>query len=657
MKTVIRKILLIIILLFSVFMFFACDEVENGDTNKDNNEDQEINNQENNNAYKVEMLNGSQVSGDGDMYDFYLRTKDGEKLTIQIIKTYDKDYLNRVKAKDDPEVTEDRSDIYYLSFDGETYHYNKREWQVIIEVARGKYLNYSRAEMVYGSISLRIGYTISDDPTITYEVWQSSMLSSILETAAQADLAYPIVAFSYFNDIAFDNDRIHSFSYRNPKEGTYESFYVDTLSRNTTVSLLNSLQFKKDLSELDVDSNSLNSSSETIMVSMTRHLIYDKFGLMLKGRLDKELLLYYVFYLEEGVVEMGYSALSSTINNLYAKMTPEQIAKIRTVLKEELKREYSLGVYQFSLEHKDVTIELKENNTAEITISSIHDQDGWDSIVVANGTYRLVDNPYFSEKELYIDDGDFYYVFDLATNSNKGLVFVESRSIAKGVFLDCLNENSIFYYKLRPIERVKSNNEYQSLRIYNLGDANKNISNEMMDYVKDKKNAYEDDELFNVTPKPLEDFCKIYKYKKSCETYLEYNGKIYPMGISFGGYGVTQVANYKTRDKHLLYFIFSWGSGIHRSNIWAFDFVSQEMKVVDCALNEEIHPIDVVFDNNLRDLRPDEDPKVASRLQLSIYQTRFRWYGNDPFKFNYDKEDLVIANILDCNLVPVSLDE
>ncbi len=645
MKIYLKKIILIIILVLSVFLFFACGEVELNTKIVDVNIE-----------LKVEMQNGKLESGDSDMYDFYLRTKEGESLTILIIKKYDKEYLNSIRAKDDPvEITEDRIDTYYLSFDGETYSYYKYNGGPAMEkISSGKYLNYSNTKY---NTYYEIGYVISDDSNMTYAMWIAASYSSILEVAQQSFKAFPIISFSYYNDLAFNNDKVSGFSYRKADGSEFEDYYVDSYSRNIAINVLNSLDFKKSSSELGIDKANLNQKSEVINVFTTRHLVYDKNELMISNMLDKDVLLYYRFYLEEGVVEMGYSALSSTINNLYAKMTPEQIAKIRTVIKEELKREYSLGVYQFSLEHKEVTIELKENNTAEITISSIHDHNGWDPIVVANGTYRLVDNPYFPEKELYIDDGDFYYVFDLATNSNKGLVFVESRSIAKGVFLDCLNENSIFYYKLRPIERVKSNNEYQSLRIYNLGDANKNISNEMMDYVKDKKNAYEDDELFNVTPKPLEDFCKIYKYKKSCETYLEYNGKIYPMGISFGGYGVTQVANYKTRDKHLLYFIFSWGSGIHRSNIWAFDFVSQEMKVVDCALNEEIHSIDVVFDNNLRDLRPDEDPKVASRLQLSIYQTRFRWYGNDPFKYYYDKEDLVIANILDCNLVPVSLDE
>ena len=97
-----RKILLIIMILFSSLLFVACSEgnINNGDkTNEkegDGNKEPSALLPDEKEKYEVYMLNAKLVSGDSDMYDFYILTKAGNKLTITITNTYEKDYLNSV---------------------------------------------------------------------------------------------------------------------------------------------------------------------------------------------------------------------------------------------------------------------------------------------------------------------------------------------------------------------------------------------------------------------------------------------------------------------------------------------------------------------------------------------------------------------------------
>ena len=89
--------------------------------------------------------------------------------------------------------------------------------------------------------------------------------------------------------------------------------------------------------------------------------------------------------------------------------------------------------------------------------------------------------------------------------------------------------------------------------------------------------------LENITPDSLKEICSIYRFTFETatslggETFLVYDNSVYPLGCAFGGYGITEFAYISSNENHALYFIYSWGSGIHRSHIGMFDFNTKQI--------------------------------------------------------------------------------
>ncbi len=70
------------------------------------------------------------------------------------------------------------------------------------------------------------------------------------------------------------------------------------------------------------------------------------------------------------------------------------------------------------------------------------------------------------------------------------------------------------------------------------------------------------------------------------ETFIYKDNNYYNIGLAFGGYGVSEFANIKDNKSDILYFIYSFGSGIHRTCINAFDLNENEMyQIVNLNLN------------------------------------------------------------------------
>ena len=61
------------------------------------------------------------------------------------------------------------------------------------------------------------------------------------------------------------------------------------------------------------------------------------------------------------------------------------------------------------------------------------------------------------------------------------------------------------------------------------------------------------------------------------ETFIYKDNNYYSIGQAFGGYGVSEFVNIKENKSNYLYFIYSFGSGIHRTYINAFDLNKNEM--------------------------------------------------------------------------------
>ncbi len=93
--------------------------------------------------------------------------------------------------------------------------------------------------------------------------------------------------------------------------------------------------------------------------------------------------------------------------------------------------------------------------------------------------------------------------------------------------------------------------------------------------------GYDNDRFYNVAPSELSEKYgfDIFKLDQSCSSYLMYEDKIYSLGSSFGGYGTTSfaVADINKDGLKELYFTYSWGSGIHRSQIGYFDPATKEV--------------------------------------------------------------------------------
>lgn len=101
--------------------------------------------------------------------------------------------------------------------------------------------------------------------------------------------------------------------------------------------------------------------------------------------------------------------------------------------------------------------------------------------------------------------------------------------------------------------------------------------------------GYENDACHNVTPAEVSavwiDRFQIFKFEKSCASYLLYEGAVYPLGTWFGGIGFTDaaVADLNRDGAEELYFTCSWGSGMHRAQAGCFDPARREVMMFDFA--------------------------------------------------------------------------
>lgn len=140
--------------------------------------------------------------------------------------------------------------------------------------------------------------------------------------------------------------------------------------------------------------------------------------------------------------------------------------------------------------------------------------------------------------------------------------------------------------------------------------------------------GYESDVCYNVTPAHVvsaENEFQIFKFDKSCASYLLYAGEIYPLGAWFGGYGFTDAmaADLNRDGKNELYFTCSWGSGIHRAQVGYFDPVKKETVLFDYSyfLPEEAAGTELV-------LRWDAEGTLGEYGGIHVYAAQFRAQEN-----------------------------
>lgn len=110
---------------------------------------------------------------------------------------------------------------------------------------------------------------------------------------------------------------------------------------------------------------------------------------------------------------------------------------------------------------------------------------------------------------------------------------------------------------------------------------------------KNFPNDYETDICYNITPYFIannSDF-SIFKYASSTASFLLFDDEIYELGAFFGGNGLTSMAlcDLDKDNQYELYFTFSWGSGLHRSQIGYFNPSTKKVTVFDYSyLNHDM---------------------------------------------------------------------
>lgn len=115
-------------------------------------------------------------------------------------------------------------------------------------------------------------------------------------------------------------------------------------------------------------------------------------------------------------------------------------------------------------------------------------------------------------------------------------------------------------------------------------------------------------------------------------TFIYKDNNYYNIGLAFGGYGVSEFVNIKNNKSNFLYFIYSFGSGIHRTYINAFDLNKNEMyQLLSLNLNTNCDYTFVI----------DESDNSLDLYKATINNKNDEGYDN----FSITKESLFIENI------------
>lgn len=94
--------------------------------------------------------------------------------------------------------------------------------------------------------------------------------------------------------------------------------------------------------------------------------------------------------------------------------------------------------------------------------------------------------------------------------------------------------------------------------------------------------SHDTDTCFNITPDFVAENSEfsVFKYSISSGSFLQYDGKVYSLGM-FGGLTSVALADQDRDNQYELYFTVGWGSGIHRSQIGYFNPATKKVTVFD----------------------------------------------------------------------------
>lgn len=160
----------------------------------------------------------------------------------------------------------------------------------------------------------------------------------------------------------------------------------------------------------------------------------------------------------------------------------------------------------------------------------------------------------------------------------------------------------------------------------------------------DFNSGYETDACFNITPEFIENNSSftIYKYNSSTASFLMFDNDVYLLGEFFGGYGITSMAlaDLDEDSQYEFYFTFSWGSGIHRSQIGYFNPATKKVFVFDYSLLSKDMMLTTNEDGELLVNEADIENDGVSFVDFTIKSTKL--IGDI-----ISKRDFITLNITD----------
>lgn len=138
---------------------------------------------------------------------------------------------------------------------------------------------------------------------------------------------------------------------------------------------------------------------------------------------------------------------------------------------------------------------------------------------------------------------------------------------------------------------------WQRKRTYSVTDFNK-LFKEFQDYNKIKSENYS---AYDITPEDVkkELGCQIFKVNYTCDTFVIYKSKLFPIGRGFGGFGTVSIntCDFDNDGQKDLIYTYSWGSGLHRSQIGIYDLSKGKEEILDFIQRDEDVILEKLSDN------------------------------------------------------------
>lgn len=145
-------------------------------------------------------------------------------------------------------------------------------------------------------------------------------------------------------------------------------------------------------------------------------------------------------------------------------------------------------------------------------------------------------------------------------------------------------------------------------------------------YSERKKGAYipAKESCYNVTTENLKRMgIKIFKFKDNCDGYLHYKNDVYEFAPGFGGNGFVNavICDYDNNGISDILYTFSWGSGIHQSEVCLFDLstfkAASLFSTFGMGLND-FYMADLVLEKRVVDDKPIYEAFTADLMTATI---------------------------------------